>query len=473
MKLDKRNSSKVLSRMDIIFLAFGAMIGWGWVVLSGNWITSAGTLGAMIAFLGGGVLVIFVGLVYAELTAAMPDVGGELYYTLRGIGPKTAFVSAWALALGYLSVVAFEAVALPTVVEYIFPNYKMGYMYTIAEYDVYLTWVLVGSIVSIIVTIINYFGMKSAAVFQMVLTVIIALIGIMLMVGAGFNGDYANAEPLFSGGTAGIITVLVMTPFLFVGFDVIPQASSEMNVSPKAIGKLLIFSVACAVIFYIGVIFAVGVALDQNALAGSVLPTADAMAAVFGSDIFSTVLILGGVAGILTSWNAFIVGGSRVLLSMAEKKMIPEWFGKIHPKYGTPTNAVIFIGGLATFAPLLGRPMLVWLVDAGGLAIVIGYLLVSIAFVQLRKKEPNMERPFRAGKSSIVGWIATILGVGFIAMYMPGMPAALIWPYEWIIFAGWWGIGFALMYKMRENFAPGRITYRSELPQSIEEIRNS
>nr|WP_223881782.1 APC family permease [Niallia endozanthoxylica] len=470
--MDKRNSSKVLSRMDIIFLAFGAMIGWGWVVLSGNWITSAGTLGAMIAFLGGGVLVIFVGLVYAELTAAMPDVGGELYYTLRGIGPKTAFVSAWALALGYLSVVAFEAVALPTVVEYIFPGYKMGYMYTIAEYDVYLTWVLVGSVVSIIVTAINYFGMKSAAIFQMVLTVIIALIGIMLMVGAGFNGNLSNAEPLFSGGTAGIITVLVMTPFLFVGFDVIPQASSEMNVSPKAIGKLLIFSVVVAVVFYVGVIFAVGVALDQNALAASVLPTADAMAAVFGSEIFSTVLILGGVAGILTSWNAFIVGGSRVLLSMAEKKMIPEWFGKIHPKYGTPTNAVIFIGGLATFAPLLGRPMLVWLVDAGGLAIVIGYLLVSVAFVRLRKTEPNMERPFRAGKSSIVGWIATILGVGFIAMYMPGMPAALIWPYEWIIFVGWWGIGFALMYKMRENFVPGRITYRSELPQSIEEIRN-
>nr|WP_071393966.1 APC family permease [Bacillus tuaregi] len=471
--MDKRNSSKVLSRMDVIFLAFGAMIGWGWVVLSGNWINSAGMVGAMIAFLGGGVLVIFVGLVYAELTAAMPDVGGELYYTLRGIGPKTAFVSAWALALGYLSVVAFEAVALPTVIEYIFPNYKMGYLYTVAEYDVYFTWVLVGSIVSIIVTAINYFGMKSAAVFQMVLTVIIALIGIMLMVGAGVNGNFANADPLFSGGSAGIITVLVMTPFLFVGFDVIPQASSEMNVSPKAIGKLLIFSVVVAVIFYVGIIFAVGVALDQNTLAASVLPTADAMAAVFGSDLFSTILILGGVAGILTSWNAFIVGGSRVLLSMAEKKMIPAWFGKIHPKYGTPVNAVMFIGGLATFAPLLGRPMLVWLVDAGGLAIVIGYLLVSIAFVQLRKKEPNMERPFRAGKSSAVGWIATILGIGFIAMYMPGMPAALIWPYEWIIFAGWWGIGFVLMYRMRENFVPGKITYRAEVTQSIEEIRNS
>lgn len=120
------------------------MIGWGWVVLSGTWIESAGTLGAMIAFLIGGVLVTFVGLTYAELASAMPAAGGALSYVLRGVGPKAAFVASWALALGYISVVAFEAVALPTVIEYVFPNYKVGLMYSITGYDVYLTWVLVG-----------------------------------------------------------------------------------------------------------------------------------------------------------------------------------------------------------------------------------------------------------------------------------------------------------------------------------------
>lgn len=75
---------KVLSRLDVLFLAFGAMIGWGWVVLSGNWIIGAGTLGAMLAFVLGGVLVIFVGLAYAELASAMPTSGGALIYVLRG-----------------------------------------------------------------------------------------------------------------------------------------------------------------------------------------------------------------------------------------------------------------------------------------------------------------------------------------------------------------------------------------------------
>jgi amino acid transporter len=454
-----RNVEKVLSRWDVLFLAFGAMIGWGWVVLSGEWILGAGTIGAMIAFVAGGILVVYVGLTYAELASSMPTTGGALIYVYRGVGSKTAFTASWMLALGYISVVAFEAVALPTVIEYIFPNYKVGYMYTINDYDVYASWVLVGVLGSIFVTIVNYLGIKSAAFLQMVLTIVIMIIGLMLIFGGAINGEIANADPLFVGGIGGIMVVAIMTPFMFVGFDVIPQTAEEMNVPARAIGKILILSVVLAVIWYIAIIFAVGVGLDKNALAASTLPTADAMARLFGNDLFAIVLILGGIAGIVTSWNAFIIGGSRILYAMANKKMIPAWFGKLHPKHGTPTNSVLFIGALATVAPLLGRPMLVWLVDAGGLAIVIGYLLAAIAFVQLRKNEPDMNRPFRAGKSNIVGWLAIIFSIFFVILYMPGMPAALVWPYEWAIFAGWAVLGILLMAGMGKNFPKGKLKY--------------
>ncbi|GIN90443.1 amino acid permease [Siminovitchia terrae] len=459
MDNNKQEVQKVLSRWDVLFLAFGAMIGWGWVVMSGEWILGAGTIGAMIAFVLGGILVIFVGLTYAELASSMPTTGGALIYVFRGVGPKSAFIAAWMLALGYISVVAFEAVALPTVIEYIFPNYKVGYMYTINDYEVYASWVLVGVGASIFVTIINYLGVKSAAFLQMVLTIIIALIGLLLIFGGVFNGEAANSDPLFVGGIGGIMVVAIMTPFMFVGFDVIPQTAEEMNVPAKAIGKILILSVVLAVIWYVAVILAVALGLDKDSMAASTLPTADAMVAIFGSDIWGIVLILGGIAGILTSWNAFIIGGSRILYAMADKKMIPAWFGKLDAKHGTPTNSVLFIGALATVAPLLGRPMLVWLVDAGGLAIVIGYLLAAVAFVQLRKNEPNMVRPFRAGKSSIVGWIAIILSIFFVILYMPGMPAALVWPYEWAIFAGWTILGIILMIAMRENFPKEKLKY--------------
>ncbi|WP_041638308.1 APC family permease [Anoxybacillus flavithermus] len=440
---------KVLTKLDVLLLAFGAMIGWGWVVLSGTWITSAGAFGAIIAFLIGGILVIFVGLTYAELSSAMPKVGGEHYFVLRALGPKASFIAAWAIALGYLSVVAFEAVALPTVIEYLFPTFKFGYLWTIVGWDVNASWVMIGMLGSIIITWINYRGVKSAAFLQVVLTFVIFLVGMALLGGSLVNGEVANLQPLFKDGSAGLLAVLVMTPFMFVGFDVIPQTAEEMKIPQRSIGKILILSVALAVLFYVAVVFAVSYILPDDVLTNSSLPTADAMAAALGSSFFSKVLIIGGLAGILTSWNAFIIGGSRVLYAMAQERFLPQWFARIHPIYKTPSNAILFIGTLATFAPLLGRPMLVWLVDAGGFSIIIAYFLVALSFIALRKKEPNMPRPFQVGQSSAVGWIALVLSIGFIFLYMPGMPSQLVWPYEWLIFIGWWVIGAFFIARIK------------------------
>ncbi|MFB4162240.1 APC family permease [Alteribacillus sp. JSM 102045] len=440
MASQDKKLKKVLGKLDALVLAFGAMIGWGWVVLSGDWVMEAGVAGAITAFLIGGTLVVFVGLTYAELASAMPKVGGEHAYTLRGVGPRGSFIASWAIALGYISVVSFEAVALPNVLEYIFPHYKVGYMYTITEYDVYFTWVMTGVAASLFVTFINYIGIKMAAAVQMILTSIILLVGFMLIVGSGVNGSLANAEPLFQGGGAGILAVVIATPFMFVGFDVIPQAAEEMNIKQRSIGKLLIGSVISAVAFYIAIIYAVGFGIDDANTTNVELTTAEAMAAVFGSDTFGNILVIGGIAGIMTSWNAFIIGGSRVIYAMAETKMLPGWFGKLHPKYKTPSNAILFIGLLATISPFFGAPMLGWLVEAGGLTIVIAYFMVAISCLKLRKKEPAMSRPFKAGRSTIICWLAFFLSLFFMIQYIPSMPAGLGW-HEWIILLGWWLIG--------------------------------
>jgi amino acid transporter len=358
----------------------------------------------------------------------MPKVGGEHAYVHRAMGDKAAFLASWAIILGYVSVVAFEAVALPTVVEYIFPNYQVGYMWTIAGWDVYASWVLVGVGGSIFVIAINYFGLKPAAKIQVILTVSILLIGLMLMFGSAIGGAGANFEPLFVNGATGIMAVLIMVPFLFIGFDVIPQTAEEANIPPREIGKLLIFSVVCAIVFYILIAIGVASALNDSALSTTQLATADAMTALFGSSIFGNLLVVGGVAGIITSWNAFIIGGSRVMFAMAQSGMLPKWFGKLHPKYKTPSNAILFIGALAVVSPLLGRPALVWFVDSGGPSIVIAYLMVAIAFILLRKREPNMVRPYKSGKSSLIGWVSMVLSIGFLIIYLPGMPAALTGP---------------------------------------------
>lgn len=449
----EKKFQKSMSSVDILFLAMGAMLGWGWVVLSGEWVNEAGFMGSIIAFIIGGLLVIFIGLTYAELAAAIPETGGGLVFVLRAFGKNSAFIAGWSVLFGYVSVITFEAVALPTVLDYLIPVQHKGYLWSLGGWDVYLTWVLIGSGGAILLTILNYVGIKPATIFQSIFTVTIVAIGLLLAFGAFKNGDVANLQPLFKNGIGGTMTVLIMIPFLFVGFDVIPQVAAEVKAPPKLIGRILIISIVTSVLFYLLIVFGVTTGLTNELLETTQLATADAMVNLFGHQWFGALLVFGGVAGIVTSWNAFIIGGSRILYAMALRNMIPNWFSYIHPKYKTPSNAILFLGILAFISPFLGRPALVWIVNAGGIGIVIGYLLVSISFLKLRKMEPELVRPYQVRNWRTVGVMAIILSIIFITFYLPGMPSALVWPVEWLIVFVWYGLGLILFYIRSQNKA--------------------
>lgn len=450
------NFLKVIGDKDVLALAFGAMIGWGWVVLAGNWLRDAGTYGALMGFLIGGIAVVLIGLTYAELASAMPKTGGEHVYSHRAMGGAASFVCTWAIIFGYVSVVAFEAVALPTVVEQLIPAYKQVYLYSVGESDVYLTWAMLGSAAAVFMTWINIRGIQTCALLQKVVTLLILLAGITFFYGGFANGSQANAEPLFNGGVGGVFAVLVMVPFMFVGFDVIPQAAEEINLPPRRIGTLLVISVVLAVAFYMLVAFSTGRGLDAEALAATDLAAADAAASVLGGEWAGTMIIFAGICGILTSWNAFLIGGSRAVYALAEARMLPAFLAKLHPTYRTPVNAILLIGTLSVFAPLLGRGALVWFVDGGGLGIVVAYGMVALSFIILRRKEPDMPRPYRAGKGPWVGYAALILSIGLAMLYLPGSPAALVWPIEWAIVLGWSILG-AVFYLY------ARLTYGREV----------
>ena len=310
MEKKKSEFDKVFSAWDILVIAFGAMIGWGWVVSTGDWIGRGGVIGAIIGFAIGGLMIFFVGLTYAELTSAMPQCGGEHVFSYKAMGPIGSFICTWAIILGYVSVVCFEACAFPTIIQYIYPGFLKGYLYTVAGFDIYASWLAVAVILSIFITYINIKGAKTAAMLQTILTAIIGGVGILLIVSSAITGDTSNLQgQLFVGDSTGsilkaIISVAVVTPFFFIGFDVIPQAAEEINVPLKKIGKILILSIVLAVVFYALIILGVGYIMSpQDILAsesGSGMVTADAMAKAFNSSIMSKVLIVGGMCGNVT-----------------------------------------------------------------------------------------------------------------------------------------------------------------------------
>ncbi len=393
---------KVLGAWDILVIAFGAMIGWGWVVSSGNWIESGGVLGAAIAFAIGGIMIFFVGLTYAELTAAMPQCGGEHVFSYRAMGSTGSFICTWAIILGYVSVACFEACAFPTIITYLWPGFLKGYLYTVAGFDVYASWLIVAIVIAFLIMIININGAKTAAVLQTVLTCIIGGAGIILIVASVVTGSVDNLQgQMFVGNGTGeamksIIKVAVITPF------------------------------------------------------------SDAMAKAFGTKIMAKVIIVGGMCGIITSWNSFLLGGSRAMYSMAESYMIPPFFAKLHPKHKTPVNSLYLIGALTMLAPFAGRTMMVWICDAGNFGCCLAYCMVSVSFLILRKKEPDMARPYKVGHYKFVGFMAVVMsGLMLLVYCIPGSGGSLVFQ-EWFMVGGWSLLGVVFYAickrKYKEDF---------------------
>jgi amino acid transporters/alcohol dehydrogenase, class IV len=458
----KSKFDKVMGAWDILVIAFGAMIGWGWVINSGDWITTAGFAGSIIAMLIGGVMVFFVGLTYAELTSAMPQCGGEHVFSYRAMGPTGSFVCTWMIILGYVATSAFEATALPTVITYLFPEFNQVYLYSIAGKDIYLTTILLGVGVAVLITFINIRGAKTAAILQTVLTAIIAIAGILLVVGSAVNGDGANITgQMWESGTGttlgSVFKVACMTPFLFIGFDVIPQAAEEINVPYKKIGKIMLLSIFLAVAWYLLIIFAVCYIMPQSAIAQEMssqngLVSAKAIEIAFRSPLMGKVLIIGGLCGIITSWNSFLMGGSRALYSMGESLMIPKMFGKLG-KHKTPEAAIILCGIACVVAPFFGRGVLVWLVDAASFGCVIAYMFVSISFCILRKKKPEMERPYKVKAGRFVGVMAVLMAGFMTLLYIvpASFSAALVWQ-EWVVVGIWLALGVFFYFYSKKKY---------------------
>ena len=441
------NFAKVLKSREVIALGFGAMIGWSWVLMTGVWLTNAGTLGTLIAFALGGFAVALIGLTYSELASAMPKAGGEHIYALRALGHRWSFACTWALLFAYVNVCLFEAVALPSAIEYLLPDIRMGTLWTFVRSDVDLGFVLIGSGAAALVTWVNILGIRTAAMLQSAVTVLIVISGVLLISGAALFGDFENAKPLLATPATGIISVLIMVPALLVGFDVIPQSAEEIDLPANKIGGLLVISVACAVAWYVLIAFAVGLGLTSQQQATSTMATADAAQSLWQHPWAGALLVLGGIGGIMTSWNAFVVGGSRVLYALAKSYHVPKVFARLHPKYKTPYVGIAAIGLLSMVAPLFGKTILVWLINSGSFATTTAFLFVAISFLVLRKKEPNMPRPFRVSHPRLVGYGAVILSIGLLSAFMPWSASSLQWPHEWLTIVVWSCLGLLLLAR--------------------------
>lgn len=461
-----------LDRFGLFALAFGSMIGVGWVTALGSWLELAGPVGAVIAFLMGGIIMTAIGLCYAEVTPMLPVAGGEVAYAYKAYDVSKSFVVGWFLAFGYISVSAFEAISVGKVLSFLVPGLDRWPMYTIEGDPVYLSHVLLGVGCTGLITAIHYRGVGQAAAVQKWLTGAFVIVT-LAFVGAGLiGGDIANLRPYFPSGEAGgvatlggALAVMVTVPFWFVGFDTIPQGAeeAEATVPPKRLGSLILLAIAGAVLFYVAVIVSVSMTGPWQTLLGTSLVAAEAFERAFGSPLLARLVLVAALLGLFTSWNGFFLAGSRVVFALGRGRIIAPRLGETHPRFSTPHYAVLFTGFLTMLAPLLGREALIAFVDAGSFCIVIAFLGVALSLVKLRRRYPDVERPYRVPGGLVIPYLAVAGSLGILAaMIVPGSPAALVWPREVMILGVVIGLGMVFWRsgeKMRRGVSEEERSY--------------
>lgn len=457
VKEKKIELQKSLSFIDVVILAFSTMIGWGWVVLTGDWIIDGGSIGAVIAFVLGAILCIFVGITYCELTPMLPYAGGEMVFSYKALGYDASWFTGWMIAFAYIGVAAWEGPALATAIDYLIPIPRIGYLFTIADFDVYISWLVIPSVVGLMLIFFNFKGINISAKFQVIVTGILALGGIIFAGVSTVKGNIQNLQPSFTD-TKGVFSVMLAVPAMFVGFDVIPQITEEMKIPAKKIPIAIISSICLAASWYIIIILSAAIAAPREILAQNGISVANAIVHEIGKPIAGKLIILTAIMGILTSWNGFIMGSTRVLYSMGRARMLPKVFGRLHPRYKTPYIAIIFVGVLTIVSPILGKNSLSWFVNASAFGTVIAYFMVSLSFVILRYRFPDEPRPYKIRYGIATGYIAILVSLFFIALYLP-IGSSSLKKVEWVIVLCWLTLGliqYVVLFKNRSKYREER-----------------
>jgi len=404
-----------LTLVTMFTLITGAMVGMAWAVLANVFIARSGPAGVFSTAIAA-VLCIFIGLVYAELCAAMPKAGGEYIYVKKGIGPFPGFITGWILVLAYASMMPGECIIIGKLVNGI-------------NADISPT--LAGVVVAVLFTIINLLGVRISGRIQFVCAVILFGGILTYFIGAVPKLQAVNYQPFFGRGISGIGLMIPIAMLGFMGFDILPQAAEEVNAPIRKMVFLIPISIVFVAFFYIIVTVANAGLQPWEELAKTkdAMPIAGPVTKALGPNGLP-IIMLAGICGLLTTMNAFLLGGSRLLMAMARDGELPSILGYVHPRFKTPSAGLIFLGALGVAGSFIKE--LIVLFDTASAAILVCYFLVVIAMMRLRKTEPDMERPYKAWGYPVVPIIAAI---AVIPTWLIAMLLLTTWAKA--VFIGW------------------------------------
>ena len=404
----------------------GGMVGQSIFLVSSQVARDLGSVGgALAAWLIGGATVLFASFCYAELGAALPCAGGEYIYLGRGLGPKWGFLFGWTsawiqgpgmaatIAAGLLRITSF---LLPLLNAPLF-RWSIPVPFRGQPYEfTFIASQLWAAVALAVMAAINYFGVRTAGQFQLVITGL-KVASIVLIIGLGFSLKKIGVIPPNATlylpeyrGAGAVLTALVPIMLAYNGFQGLGLIGGEIRDPQKTIPRAAIGGVLAVVILYFLINVVYFRVLGLSLVANSQNVASDAAAQLVGA-IAARWLTLFMILSALGSLHGSFLTRPRVVYAMARDGQFFSALHRVHPIFRTPSVAIVFHGSLAVILVLTGTFEQIYSLEIFALWIFIA--LTVVALIRLRKKEPALPRPYRAWGYP---WTALIVAAVAFAM---------------------------------------------------------
>ena len=355
---------------------------------------------------------------------------------------------------------------------------KWGFHYTVAGFDVWMGEMLFAIGILILFGLLNIWGVKKAGYIQTILSSALALSVLTLTITAFVSSKamLSNLEPVWGfdraaaiaagattetisqfahvgrqGALSAILATFAIAPWAYVGFETIPQAVEEFKFPHSKVLFIMAVAILFGCVVYIAnnTVAAIAVAnWPERVMAGEwvLLIAAEEMLGLTGKLLIGISVSCAVLSGIM----GFYLASSRLMFSMSRDGYLPDIFSKIHPRYGTPYNALFFCILISLSGPILGREALGWFVDMSAIGASIGFLFTCASTLKSIKHHGD-GTPFLR----IMACLGIVFSLSFITLQLvpvPGLSGVHFGQESYLMLLVWICIGIAFYMHQHKNF---------------------
>lgn len=393
---------KKLGYFDVFSLVIGSIIGWGSFTLPGKqFLSKSGVINTTLGLFIGGALVIIIQFAYHIMLKNNIEEGGEFSYALNNLGRGHGFIVGWSLSLCYLSMIPLNASAYVLLFKVIFNDkYSFGYLYSI--------------LVIVVLVLVVFVGYKSDISY--------------------FKKNYIEN---YTFSFKEISSVIAIVPFLFVGFDVIPQVAKELKFKAQKATVITVISIVFGALIYSLLNLIAGFSFSPMEAKNTNWAVADSVILTTGyiGFIFMLVALWAAINGGI---NGFMLASSKLIASLSENKIMDKKYSEKNNS-GMYPYAIVFVSSISLIAPWIGREVILYIVDISSVLAAVAYGYVS--YVSYIYSVNKIEK--------ILCLLSLGVSIGFIFLLLfPLSPAVLKLP-SFIILCAWIIVGLVI-YKKKE-----------------------